>query len=154
MRQFSVSLHYDTAATTASDAVRTAVAAVQTGDVAAEVYEWRGSSPVFEVEAIHDLISQPEPITCSVTEQIEAINRAAAAEGWHINISDYADLRLERDMDLGAFADDTAAWRYVVARARTGSGLHTEALALLARVAPLEARTIRSTVGRWQEAAE
>lgn len=63
--------------------------------------------------------------------------RKAEIEGWNI-FNDGAAARLERHDDAAIFADDSAAWTYVVGQARKGSGLHKRALEYLKANAPEE----------------
>lgn len=81
---------------------------------------------------------------------------AALAEGWNLwdcdgsangrtQLCTYDD---KEDCPQAArFADDTAAWKYVVARAVEGSDLHLHALKVVAAHNPTEAASIEAATG-------
>ena len=79
----------------------------------------------------------------------------AHAEGWTISDGDprcpgdvHVELQRIDAPEQGppAFADDAEAWAYVVARARQGSALHRQALAM---VDPVERLLIEAHCGGW-----
>lgn len=71
-------------------------------------------------------------------------NRQAASEGWAIweCLGDGAPFKLCRDDETEMFADDLAAWGYVVAKAEEGSEYHMRALAFLREHSPAEFQAI------------
>lgn len=71
----------------------------------------------------------------------------ASVEGWDLFPGFSGDKRkpfmLEARAQLGVFASDEAAWRYVWTKAEAGSVLHARALAFLKKHSPIEHADIR-----------
>ncbi|CAO3459647.1 hypothetical protein [Azospirillum argentinense] len=79
------------------------------------------------------------------TEWSAEDSREARAEGWDLFDCDGSGngrTQLHKADDADIFANDPAAWAFVLAHATRGSRLHAQALALLLKHNPKEATAI------------